>query len=208
MSQNMDFSKQPGSATQATAPPFFSASMTRDAPVGALISVIAGFVLLLVMDMNLNAYLVSGLSAISEDVGLYAGGILSVPNLGLFNVEFPRLISYVYAVFLSFPACMAWLIGGIIVAVMRIKKGRDEGNLRPGWDVFWYGLVIIEIPFAIFGVAFLILSLNPASYVEQGFAGSVLLYFLLIFLQPTFWIGMLSALVGSLIGSVIAKRSI
>jgi hypothetical protein len=213
MSQDIEFSKQSAAAVTVSAPaPAFSASMTRDAPIGTLISVVLGFVLLIVQlvampGFNLNAYLVSAFSAIDVDIGTYAGGILSIPNMTDQNTPLV-ILPYIYAAFLSFPACLSWFVGGFLVALIRVRKGLDEGNLKPGWDVFWYGMVIVEIPFAVFGIMFLLLSLSPGSYLAQGFAGGVLLFFLLFFLQPTFWIGMLTSLTGSMVGSILAKKKI
>ena len=76
--------------------------------------------------------------------------------------------------------------------------------------MFWYGLIPVEIPFAIFGITFLFSSISPGTALipTQGFTGSVFLFYLLFFMQPMFWIGLLCALVGSFLGAVIAKKTV
>jgi len=193
--------------TAAPAPPTFQASMVRDAAVGALICIVLGLVLLVIPTQNLNAWMISALSSISSDIGMYAGAILSIPTTS--DPATPlSIIKFIYAAFLMFPSNLSWFLGGFLVATVRVRRGRDEGNIKPGWDLFWYGLVSVEIPFILFGVIFLLSSLNPALMVLQGFSGSVLLYFLLMFLMPMFWMALILSLLGSLVGSAIAKKSI
>ncbi len=194
--------------TAAPAPPTFQASMVRDAAVGALICIVIGLVLLAIPGMpNLNSWMITALSSVSPDIGMYAGAILSVPTTS--DPATPlSVIKFLYAAFLMFPSNLGWFVGGILVSSVRVRRGRDEGNIKPGWDLFWYGLVSVEIPFMIFGVIFLLSSLNPALMVLQGFSGSVLLYFLLMFLMPMFWMALILALLGSLIGSAVAKKAL
>lgn len=210
MSQDVDFSKQSTSTATVAVAPTFTASMTRDAPIGALISLLIGFVLLILKDMlfpglNLNAWMVSALTQIDEEIGMFAGALLLIPT-STDTASSLYILQYVYTAFLSFPSVLGWFVGGFLIGFLRIRKGRDEGNLRGGWDVFWYGLASVEIPFAVFGILFLVLTLNPAFMAAQAYAGGLLLFFLLFFLQPTFWLGLLLSLTGSLLGSVIARK--
>lgn len=199
-------------ASVAPPSPYFSARMLRDAPIGAVISIVIGFVLLFVKEstmpgLNLNSWMITALASIDPDIGMYAGALLNVPTLN--DPTTPLwMFQYAYASFLSFPSILAWVVGGFIVSFLRIKKGRDEGNLKAGWDVFWYGLLAVEIPFALFGVMFLIFSVTPFAYDMQGFTGSILLYFLLFFLQPMFWLGLFCSLFGSWLGAILAKKNI
>ncbi|MHA1683821.1 MAG: hypothetical protein ACTSUE_22975 [Promethearchaeota archaeon] len=197
-------------ATSAVAPPYFQALMSRDAPIGALISFLVGFGLLVVKvvafpDLNLNMWLVDAFNMINPEYGSYIGALISVPTTSDANSAF-AFLQFFYAVFLSFPANLAWLVGGIIVGSIRVKRGRDDGPMRPGWDTFWYGMLSVEIPFIIFGIIFLFASLNPGAIDLQGFSGSVLIYFLLFFLMPNFWIGLFMALFGSAIGTKMTKK--
>ena len=197
--------------TQTTVPPFFGATMTRDAPIGALISILVGVVLVIIKmaafpELDLNSWIVSVFSSIDPDIGNYVGAVLTIPTS---TIATPlAMLQYIYSAFLVFPSNLGWFIGAFIVAVIRVQRGREEGNLKPGWDTFWYGAVAIEIPFLVFGVVFLLSSLDAAAITLQGFSGSVLLFFLLFFLMPMFWLAMLMSLLGSLFGTVIMKKKV
>jgi len=215
----MSFSKSMGTepTTPTTEQPFFRARMIRDAPIGALISIIIGFILLLIKtsipsfaSLNLNSWMFLAMGKIPyfEDLAGYLEAILSIPTTTDQSTPLYQL-QFIYASFLSFPSNLSWLVGGAVVGYLRIRRGRDEGNAKSGWSTFWYGLISIEIPFAVFGVLFLIYSAMPLTMdviIMQGFTGSVLLFFLLCFLQPMFWMALIMSMVGSVIGSVIAKK--
>ena len=217
MSKDQVFGQTTTVKTAPPAPPFFSATMSRDAPIGALISILIGFSLMIVnfiLDqqgiwpmIDLNQWMVSAISDIDPEIGGYIGGLITMPVTNdtatpLFNLQF------IYSAFLSFPANLSWLIGGMIVGAIRVGRGRDDGDLKGGWDTFWYGVLAIEIPFMVFSIIFLITSAIPtiATLIPLEFSGSVLLFFLLFFITPMFWMGLLMALIGSAIGSKIAKR--
>jgi hypothetical protein len=197
--------------TQATVPPFFGATMTRDAPIGALISILVGIGLVIVKvvafpTLDLNLLIVSVFSSIDPAIGTYVGALFAIPTS---TVPTPLAwLQYIYSAFLVFPSNLGWFVGGLLVAIVRVQRGREEGNLKPGWDTFWYGAVAIEIPFLVFGVIFLFSSLSAGAVTLQGFTGSVLLFFLLFFLMPMFWMAMLMSLLGSLIGSVLMKKKV
>jgi hypothetical protein len=197
--------------TQATVSPFFGATMTRDAPIGALISILVGIVLVIVKlaafpALDLNSWIITVFASIDPDIGTYVGAVLTIPTS---TVQTPlAMLQYIYSAFLVFPSNLGWFAGAFIVAVIRVQRGRDEGNLKAGWDTFWYGAVAIEIPFLVFGVIFLLSSLDAAAITLQGFSGSILLFFLLFFLMPMFWMAMLMSLLGSLLGTVIMKKKV
>jgi len=217
----MEFSKQAqaAGATSSLAPPAtFTAWMTRDAAIGAMIAIGMGFGLLFVQlnlfpTVNLNRWMINTIVGLisqsdmgsAELIGGALGGLLNIPITADMSTPFYGL-QFVYAAFLSFPSNLAWLVGGMVVAFLRVRAGRDEGNLKAGWDTYWYAMLSIEIPFAVFGVIFIISSLTPELMVVSAFAGSLLLYFLLFFLMPMFWLGLIFALLGSMIGSVIARK--
>jgi hypothetical protein len=209
----MDFSKQsagPVTTTTFAPPPTFTANMMRDAAIGALISIGIGFGLLFVQmglfpSLNLNRWMISTIGNLAGSNGVYVEALLGVP-LSTDSLTPFYVLQYVYAAFISFPSNIAWFFGGLIVGALRIRSGRDEGNLKAGWDTFWYAMLSIEIPFAIFGVIFLITVLIPGAFTIAAFAGSLLLYFLLFFLMPMFWLGLIFALLGSAVGSAVAKK--
>jgi hypothetical protein len=216
MESEPDFAKGSGAVTpQAVAPPFFGATMTRDSPIGAIISILVGLALVPLYSVlkgstfnstDPNTWIIGVIAQLAgdESVGNYIGAVISIPTS---TISTPLVyLQYIYAAFLLFPSNLSWFAGAFIVAAIRVRKGRDEGNLKPGWDTFWYGAVAIEIPFLVFGVIFLISSINAGAVTLQGFTGSVLLFFLLFFLMPMFWIAMLMSLLGSLLGSVIMKK--
>src|SRR5271157_819599 len=161
MESEPNFSKGTEQAvtTQATVPPFFGATMIRDAPIGALISILVGIALVIVKvavfpTLDLNSWIISVFSSINADVGNYIGAVISIPTS---TVQTPlALLQYIYSAFLVFPSNLGWFVGALIVAILRVQRGTEEGNLKPGWDTFWYGAVAIEIPFLIFGVIFLV----------------------------------------------------
>jgi hypothetical protein len=201
--------------TAAPVPDSFRARMIRDAPIGALISIAIGIVILLAGSLNLNGWMIEAIQSLigtkgsSALIGSDIGGVLGLPNVINSNTT-PSVVQYIYASFVMFPSNLSWIVGGFIVSFARIRKGRDDGNLHGGWDVFWYGLIAVEIPFAIFGIIFLLSSISPGSALIalQGFTGSVFLFYLLFFIQPTFWIGLLCSLVGSFLGAVAAKKTV
>ncbi len=207
---DVDFSKTSTTTTTVAVPPTFTASMSRDAPLGALIAIVLGFVLLLVQmvsfpEVNLNQWMINALSGLSEDAGMYIRAVLSIPITTDTTSPF-YFLQFIYGAFLSFPANISWFVGAFIVGFLRVRRGRDEGNLRAGWDTYWYALVSIEIPFVVFGIILLITSMSPATMVVSAFSGSLLLYFLLFFLMPMFWLGLVFSLVGSIVGSIVAKK--
>jgi hypothetical protein len=206
----MDFSKTSTTTTTVAVPPTFSASMARDAPLGALIAIGLGFVLLLVQmaafpEVNLNQWMITALSNTAGESGVYISAVLNIPITTDTTSPF-YFLQFIYGAFLSFPANISWFVGALIVGFLRVRRGRDEGNLRAGWDTYWYALVSIEIPFIIFGIIMLLTFWNPVNAVVAAFSGSLLLYFLLFFLMPMFWLGLIFSLLGSIIGSLIAKR--
>ncbi|MFX0102786.1 MAG: hypothetical protein ACFFCS_24675 [Candidatus Hodarchaeota archaeon] len=192
--------------------------MTRDAPLGALISILIGFGLLILKPfimpgINLNAWMITAIQSLDlgiDDWELYSsaiGGLINMPHTN--DALTPlSMIQYIYAAFLSFPSVIGWFIGGMIVSHRRIRRGIDQGNLRGGWATFWYGLMSIELPLVVFGVIFLITAIIPGAGMMsiQGFTGSVVLFFLLFLLQPMFWFAMLFALLGSAIGGAAARK--
>ncbi|MHA1848902.1 MAG: hypothetical protein ACTSYS_07750 [Promethearchaeota archaeon] len=210
MSSKLTLKSSTGASSSTVYPEFFTARMTRDAPIGALIAIITGFVLLIVKqmffpDLDLNGMVATALTSTGSSAATYISAILSIPTVN--DPLTPlSIIKYLYASFISFPSNSAWFIAGFIVSYMRIRSGRDEGNLKGGWDAYWYGLVSVEIPFAVFGVIFLFSTLNPALIDLQGFTGSVLLFFLLFFLQPMFWLGLIICLLGSIVGAKVARK--
>jgi len=210
----MEFTKQsapaPSSAGSLAPPASFNAFMVRDGAIGAMISIAAGFGLLFLQlglfpDVNLNSWMINALSNAVGDAGVYISAVLNIPITTDMNSPF-FLLQYFYAAFLSFPSNLAWLLGGLIVGYKRVRSGRDEGNLKAGWDTFWYAMLSIEIPFAVFLGIFLISSLIPSAAVIAAFSGSLLLYFLLFFLMPMFWLGLIFALLGSMIGSTMGRK--
>ncbi|MEX2683376.1 MAG: hypothetical protein Q6373_017500 [Candidatus Sigynarchaeota archaeon] len=215
MSQDVNFPKQESSTAVSTvlAPPAtFTAWVQRDGAIGALVSIALGFGLLFVQlslfpDVNLNQWMINTIASFVND-DMIKGVIQAVFNIPITGEPTSPfyLLQFVYAAFLAFPSNLAWFFGALLVSYKRVRGGRDEGNLRGGWDTFWYAMLSIEIPFAIFGVIFLISSLIPELFVVAAFAGSLLLYFLLFFLMPMFWLGLLFALVGSIIGSTMARK--
>ncbi|MBD3188279.1 hypothetical protein GF325_15700 [Candidatus Bathyarchaeota archaeon] len=212
MAAEMKLSTTPtsGKVSRVDAPPYFQAMMSRDAPIGALITLLIGFGMLglkffIFPDLNLNAWVIDAFNMINPEIGSYIGALFNVTTTADTNSAF-FLMQFVYAAFLSFPANLSWLVGGILVSVIRVRRGRDQGPLRPGWDTFWYGMLAVEIPFMVFGIVFLFSSLDPGALALQGFSGSVLIYFLLFFLMPNFWIGLFMALFGSAIGTKIANK--
>lgn len=214
MSQEISMPGQ-GSASTTTVvapPPTFSAWVRRDAAIGAGISIALGFALYFLQlylfpDINLNKWMINTVAGFVDDP-LIQGvikALLDIPITGDTSTPF-SILPGVYAAFLSFPSNLAWFVGGFLVAFLRVRSGRDEGNLRSGWDTFWFAMLSIEIPFALFGVMFLISSIIPGMTVVAAFAGSLLLYFLLFFLMPMFWLGLIFALLGSMVGSTVARK--
>jgi len=214
------FSK--GSAATETVslapPPTFTANMLRDGAIGALISVMIGIVVNIVQviafpSLNLNQWMIDVLVKIATGldpkngplIGGALGGLLGMPITTDPSTPL-SILQYFYAAFLSFPANVGWFLGGFLVGFLRIRAGRDEGNLKGGWDTFWYGMISVEIPFLVFGVLFLFTSIIPGLVTISGFAGSILLYFLLFFLMPNFWLSLIFALLGSLVGSSAARK--
>jgi hypothetical protein len=217
----MEFSNSgpAGSAPTALAPPpTFNAWMLRDAAIGALLAIGLGFGLLLIQlglfpDVNLNRWMINAIMSLVSQSGMDNADLIGGALGGLLNIPITTdasspfyMLQFVYAAFLSFPSNIAWLLGGIVVAFLRVRAGRDEGNLKAGWDMYWYAMLSIEIPFAVFGIMFLISSFTPELFIISAFAGSLLLYFLLFFLMPMFWLGLIFALLGSMIGSVLARK--
>ncbi len=215
----IEFSKQGSPATTTVGsiapPPTFNASMMRDGAIGALISIGVGFGLLFIQlglfpELNLNMWMVTALQDLMTrlgqgSIGMYLGAVLGIPNTPVVSSPF-YFMQFFYAAFLSFPSNVGWLLGGLIVGYKRVRSGRDEGNLKAGWDTFWYGMLSIEIPFLAFLAIFLICALIPGAAVVATFAGSLLFYLLLFFLMPMFWLGLIFALIGSMIGSTMGRK--
>ncbi len=193
--------------------------MMRDGAIGALLSIAVGFGLLFVQlglfpNVNLNRWMIDVIVSMVTKTDPENGALIGSAIGGLFNIPITSntnspfyMLQFFYASFLSFPSNIAWFLGGLLVGFKRVRSGRDEGNLKAGWDTFWYAMLSIEIPLFLFLGIFLITSIIPsAAPLLMGFSGSLLLYFLLFFLMPNFWLGLIFALLGSMAGSTMGRK--
>src|SRR5271157_1885545 len=93
-------SEQPAATVQTAVPPFFGATMLRDAPIGALISILVGILLVIIKvtafpTLDLNSWMINVFTSISPTVGSYVGALLGIPTSTLATPL--AMLQYIYS---------------------------------------------------------------------------------------------------------------
>ncbi len=139
---------------------------------------------------------------------LLKGIFTSISDTSIENPFYPLTIFFIS--FISFPSCLAWLFPAMLIGYYRTKQYYNLEIKNNGWKVFWHGTFFIEIVFLLLAVGAIIIflfqfipgvTLNDVLF---SYLASAILKIMLFFISPFFWIGLLIAGIGGLIGRKMA----
>ncbi|MHA1149882.1 MAG: zinc ribbon domain-containing protein [Promethearchaeota archaeon] len=132
----------------------------------------------------------------------------SINDTSINNPYYP--ISIFFIAYIDFPSCLAWIFPGFLIGYYRNKQFRNIEIKNNGWNVFWHGMYFLQAIFMIFALGLGItfgLQFIPglgANELLISYFGSGIVKIALFFLSPFFWIGLLLAGIGGMIGKRLA----
>ncbi|MFO8018701.1 MAG: zinc ribbon domain-containing protein [Promethearchaeia archaeon] len=141
---------------------------------------------------------------------LFRGLFVSINDTSINNPYFPLAIFFIS--FIEFPSCLAWTVPGYLIGYYRNKQYHNVEIKNNGWKVFWHGAYFIQAAFIIFSIGLFFVYLFQflpgftLDDVQLSFFGSGILYLMLFFISPFFWMGLLSAGLGGFLGSKLGLK--